>query len=383
MRLLSQHNDVIWINYHASRRPRLNFLDLKMIANRLRQSAGGTRVVEGKIKVLAPLLLPFPEVRWARDLNARRIARHVRRALADLPKREIQLWLFTPDAPELIDLLNPDRVLYYCVDDFAGFSGFNPDLIARFELATCSAADLVLATSEKLLDKCRPMNPNCHLLLHGVDYDHFASTSRVHACEIPSDVREIPRPIFGYFGLISDYVDLDLIAAAARARPEWSFVLLGERNCDVSELTGIPNIHLLGSKPYEHLPLYCRAFDVGLIPFRMNRLTRAVNPIKLREYLAAGLPVVSAPMPEVLRYAPAVRTAETLSEFIETAEASLQDARRGDPDARRTLVCQESWRARVETISRILTESPMVSAAESTADQPRPSQSRKRIKAMA
>jgi glycosyltransferase involved in cell wall biosynthesis len=156
----------------------------------------------------------------------------------------------------------------------------------------------------------------------------------------------------------ADYVDLPLLAEAARARPDWSWVLLGDVRCDTSAIAGVQNVHVLGGRPYNELPAYCRGFDVGLIPFRMNRLTRAVNPIKLREYLAAGLPVVSAPMEEVLRYAPAVQTAQTLDTFLAACAEALTQAADGRSAARQALVRDESWDARVEGLSRIVMEVP-------------------------
>jgi hypothetical protein len=123
-------------------------------------------------------------------------------------------------------------------------------------------------------------------------------------------------------------------------------------------------VHLLGGRPYEQLPAYCRGFDVGLIPFRMNRLTRAVNPIKLREYLAAGLPVVSSPMQAVLGYAPAVRCAQNLEQFLVACESALDEARQGGWGGRQRLVRAESWAARVEHLSRLVTELPPTGTAE-------------------
>jgi len=354
MRLLAENNHVIWINYHASRRPRINWTDFKVVLQRLRQSASGNRRSEPNIDVLSPLLLPFPESPISRFLNSRQLLRHINSALKKLPALPIQLWLFTPDVPELIDQLKPEQVVYYCVDDFAAFKHFNVNLISGLEARTCRRADHVLATSEKLFEKCRRLTPRTHLIMHGVDYEHFAATASVSVERTPPDIREIPKPVLGYFGLISDYVDVDLIADAARRRPDWSFVLIGSHRCNISMLAELGNVHLLGPKSYEELPRYCRAFDVGLIPFRMNRLTRAVNPIKLREYLAAGLPVVSAPMPEVLRYAPAVLTAATSAEFLAACEKALTPFQAGGANSRRKLVRDESWRARIEQISRIM-----------------------------
>ena len=354
MRALSEHNHVLWINYHASRRPTLSRSDSRMIVRRLRAALAPPRRVSASIDILSPLLLPLPESRAARFVNARLVARQVNAALRRLPKRPLQLWFFTPDAPELIDRLPAEKVVYYCVDDFAAFSGFNSELITRLERRTISRSDVVFATSRPLYERCWDQHANTHQVSHGVDFQHFASTAHIPAEQVPADLRSIRRPVFGYIGLISDYVDLELLASAAREQPTWSFVLIGSARCDTQAVSGLPNIHLLGPRPYEQLPFYCRGLDVGLIPFRMNQLTHAVNPIKLREYLAAGLPVVSSPMPAVLRYAPAVRTARTPAEFIDACTAALSIAHNEPADRRRELVRQEGWQPLVEHLSRIV-----------------------------
>ena len=312
MRHLSRRNHVLWVNFHASRRPRLNGGDTRLALRRLRQMWGGARRVAPQIDVLSPLLLPFPESALARFINARILCRQLTAALARLPQRPTQLWLFAPDVPEVIGRLRAERVVYYCVDDFAAFSGYNTELIEKLEAQTIAAADVVFATSARLFERHRPRHARVHLVPHGVDFEHFASAAELPLDAVPHDLKAIRRPIFGFMGFVSDYADLGLLAGAARARPDWSFVLLGDIRCNVAALGGLKNVHLLGGRPYERLPAYCRGFDVGLIPFRMNRLTQAVNPIKLREYLAAVLPVVSAPLETVRRYAPAVQIAETL-----------------------------------------------------------------------
>jgi len=354
MRALAAQNDVVWVNYHASRRPRLTAGDSRVIMRRLRQVWAGAQRVAPHIEAVSPLLVPWPESSLARWANAHLLAWQIRAALQRLPRRPVQLWLFTPDAPEVIRLLAPERVVYYCVDEFAAFAGFNTALIERLEQRTLAAADLVLATSQPLHERLRGQHPRVHFVPHGVDYAHFAAAAELAAEARPDDVRDLPGPVLGYFGLISDYVDLELLAAAARRRPAWSFVLLGDVRCDTGVCTGLPNVHLLGARPYAELPRYCRAFDVGLIPFRMNRLVRAVNPIKLREYLAAGLPVVSSPMPEVLRYAPAVQTAETCDEFIAATERALELGRQSPRAARQALVASESWAARVAQLAALV-----------------------------
>lgn len=368
MRLLAERNHVIWVNYHASRRPRFNLEDLRATLSRLYQARRPSRRVADGIDVVSPLLIPCPESPAVRAFNMRMLAARIQGALRRAPAQPTQLWLFTPDAPELIKLLPAERVVYYCVDEFSAFSGFNRKLIERLERQTIAGADAVITTSAALYESRRTQHPNTHLVPHGVDVDHFASADRVAPADVPADIRDIPRPIFGYFGVIGDYVDLDLLAAAARARPGWYFVLIGHSaGVETAELNRLPNVHLLGPKPYNLLPRYCSRFDVGLIPFRMNRLTRAVNPIKLREYLAAGLPVISAPMPEVLRYRPAVRTAQTVEEFVAAGEAGLAFAAATARRNIRELVSLESWRSRLSAVSAAVLQAP------SDPPEPRPS----------
>jgi glycosyltransferase involved in cell wall biosynthesis len=380
MRILAEHNHVLWVNYHASRRPKLGGRDARIIARRLRQVCGGARRVSPTLDVLSPLLVPMPDSWLARHVNGRVLARQIRAALRrtgrpqspQVAARPTQLWLFTPDVPELIGLLPAERVVYYCVDDFGAFAGFDPALVAELERRTIAASDVVVASSTKLYEQCRPQHGNTHLVLHGVDYEHFAAAADLSPDAIPDDIKHLPRPVLGYFGLISDYVDLELLAQAARHRPDWSFVLIGEARCDLGCLRGLSNVHVLGGRAYEELPAYCRGFDVGLVPFRMNRLTRAVNPIKLREYLAAGLPVVSAPLPEVNRYAhrqaggpsdlsggscQAVYLAAGLDEFLVACAAALRAGSATDRHTRQTLVQSEGWRARVELLSEIVSSS--------------------------
>ncbi|MEW6249699.1 MAG: glycosyltransferase [Planctomycetota bacterium] len=371
MRRLARENDIIWVNYHASRRPQLTRADLALAVRRLWQTAqnrvrrfGAGRNAgpgsRGRIDVLSPLLLPLPDSPFAQRWNVCTLRRCITQALRRLPERPVQLWLFAPDLPGLIGQLRAERVVYYCVDDFAAFSGYNAALIENLETLTIAASHIVITTSVKLYEERRRVHACVHLVPHGVDFAHFAAAPALPAAAIPRELQRLPRPVLGYMGQVCDYMDFALLAAAARARPEWSFVFVGDVRCDVGPLAALENVHLLGGRPYAELPRYCRGFDVGLIPFRLNRLTRAVNPIKLQEYLAAGLPIVSAPLAAVLPHAPAVRLASTLEEFLSACEAALAARSAGDLQSGtiQDLVRGESWAARLELISRLVMELP-------------------------
>ncbi|WP_322799223.1 Gfo/Idh/MocA family oxidoreductase [Thermoflexus sp.] len=191
------------------------------------------------------------------------------------------------------------KIVYDCMDKHSGFST-NASRMLELEEGLSRNADLVITTSRMLFDEQRLINRRCLLIPNAADYEHFA----VSIGDLSDDeVRNLPRPIVGYYGAISDWFDTDLIAKMARLRPHWSFVLIGSTfGADLSPLVGQKNVHLIGEKPYSILPAYLHYFDVCIIPFKINPLTMATNPVKFYEFLSAGKPVVSVALPELLEY---------------------------------------------------------------------------------
>ncbi len=349
MHLLARTNTVLWVNYHASRVPKAGSSDLLYVARKLREVAAGLRRPRRNLYTLTPLVAPLPHKRWARFLNGLLVVHQIRRVLGDIRTGPLQVWSFAPDVAYLLGAFNAEKIVYYCVDDFASFNGYNTDQVLRDEQELCRQASLVVTTSEALQQAKRRLNPNTILITHGVDHRHFAR-SLSDDLSAPEDVAGIAHPILGFFGLIREWVDLDLVADVARKRPDWHFVFLGDSRQDLGPYRRLSNVHFLGPKPYEDLPAYCKCFDAGMIPFRINKLTRAVNPIKLREYLAAGLPVVSTPLPEVQRYGSLVHVGATAGEF----EAAIESALGGDAAAarRRSLAMEsDTWEEKLRQIS--------------------------------
>ncbi len=348
MHLLAERNTVLWVNYHASRAPTASSSDLVYIARKLAQVFTGVTRPRKNLYVLTPLVIPLPGSPLARRLNRTLLISQIRSALSRLRTGPLQIWSFTPDISYVLGYFKAEKVVYYCVDDHASFSGYDKQQVRRDEADLCRKADLVVTTSMALQQAKQPLNPNTILVPHGVDYDHF-SQALSNALPVPADIAGIPHPRLGFFGLIRDWVNLDLLAEAARRRPEWHFVLLGDSTVNLSTYRDLANMHFLGRKPYKQLPAYCRQFDVGLIPFRINDLTRAVNPIKLREYLAAGLPVVSTPLPEVRQYEHLINIADSVDTFIDAIESSLA----ADPagrEKRTRAMTGETWPEKVRRI---------------------------------
>ncbi|HKY33169.1 MAG TPA: glycosyltransferase [Candidatus Polarisedimenticolia bacterium] len=353
MRILARRNRVLWVNSIGMRRPRASSSDFGRLAAKLRQGLSPCREVERNLFVAHPLVLPFPGLAAVDSLNARLLTSRLRSALRRHGFGRPVIWSFLPTMSRLLGRLGESMVIYHCVDEYAAFSGVPREALVRMEKEVARRADVVLTSSEQLCLEKRRDNENTHFVPHGVDVEHFGRALDP-LTRVPEDIRWLPRPVIGFFGLLADWVDLDLILSLARARRGWSFALIGKATTDVSRLRGEPNVFLLGQKPYDALPGYCRGIDVGIIPFRLNDLTLRANPLKLREYLAAGLPVVATPLPEVRRFHESVRLAYGLEGFLEGIEAALDD-RSEEAMRRRALLMQvEGWEARVAQISELI-----------------------------
>jgi len=352
---LARQNKVLWVNSMAMRTPKLSGAsDWRRIFAKLRRSIGGLKQVGPTAWVYQPIVIPLPHSKLAQWLNRHLLRWSLRRQTRKLGFQHPQLWTFLPNVAFMVGQLDESLVVYYCIDAWSEFSYIDGKKITAMERDLAEKADLCFATAHSLAEHLRRYNPNCHVALHGVDYGHFVRALDP-AIAGPEDVAHLPRPIIGFFGLIHNWIDLPLIAAIARKHPEWSVVLIGKADVDLALLKDLPNVHLLGRRPYETLPSYCKAFNVGIIPFVLNELTRNVNPIKLREYLSAGLPVVSTALPEVLAYPDHVSVGSTPEEFIAQIERAIRE---DNPVARRQRSCamqHETWEEKVSQFCTLVT----------------------------
>jgi len=351
MRILARKNRVLWVNSIGMRRPAASGRDLRRILDKLAKGLRRCREVEPNLFVANPLVVPLPGWGLADRINAGILAATLRRLCRQHALRDPILWSFLPNVGRLLGRLDERLVIYHCVDEYSAFSGVSRTTIARLERDLVRRADLVLTSSERLCADRIAINPNTRFVTHGVDVGHFAQALDP-GIGTPADLRDLPRPVIGFFGLLADWVDLDLVRAIAMARPRWTFVLVGKQATGAGAVRDLPNVHLLGQKPYDLLPAYCRGFDVGVIPFRTNDLTLRANPLKLREYLAAGLPVVSTPLPEVARYRSLVHLAEGEDDFTRAITAALGERSPALDRARVQAMESESWESRVAEIER-------------------------------
>jgi len=351
---LAQKNRVLWVNSTGTRNPTASVRDLRRVLKKVRQYVRGCRPVSNNISVCSPLVIPFHGNRAARWVNRRLLSWSLRRACRKLGFQKPITWSFVPSSADVAGSLGERLVIYHCVDEFSKFTGTDEAAILEMERGLMEKADMVVVSSSRLYEtKCR-YNPNTFLVTHGVDVAHFRKACR-QEISAPADCAEIKGPVIGFFGLVADWVDLEVVRYLASSRPEWSFLLIGEVQTDTSALRELSNVHFLGRRKYESLPAYCKAFDVAILPFVVNELTVASNPLKLREYLAAGLPVVATPLPEILKLSAMVRMAKTPEEFLNQIEALLSEGRRGPDPAVSLLMEGESWDRKMEELSGIIT----------------------------
>jgi glycosyltransferase involved in cell wall biosynthesis len=238
------------------------------------------------------------------------------------------------------------------VDRWGAFENYDPAWMEACEQELCRRADVVFASAEDLSAHCDSYGARSIYVPHGVEHEHFARA--LEPGPIPAELEGIPAPRVGFFGLIHEWVDTDLIAELADRLP-YSFVVIGSSNQDLSALAARPNVHLLGRKPYADLPGWCRGFDAAIVPFRISALTASVNPIKLREYAAAGLPVVATGLPEIRRCGEIAVCADGVDEW---AAALRQAVARGqDPGERRkqsARVRDQDWAMVAERMGAIV-----------------------------
>jgi UDP-galactopyranose mutase len=207
-------------------------------------------------------------------------------------------WYYTPMALEFTRHLNPEKVIFDCMDELSHFK-FAPPQILRNEAELLERADLVFVGGKSLFEAKRHRHRNIHLFPSSIDRAHFANARKGDA--EPEDQRVISGPKLGFFGVIDERMDLDLLAGVAALRPKWNFVMIGPVvKIDPASLPKASNIHYLGQKSYADLPRYVGGWDCALMPFARNDATRFISPTKTPEYLAAGRPVVSTSIQDVI-----------------------------------------------------------------------------------
>jgi glycosyltransferase involved in cell wall biosynthesis len=364
MSRLARDNRVLFVESLGLRRPQLAGRDLARIWRRLRRGLAPPRAADG-LHVLSPLVLPLHSHAAVRALNRRLLRAQVRRATHRLGMGRAILWAYVPQAEALIEALDPELVVYHCVDDAAAVAGIDAESFRATERRFVAQADLVLASAPALAARMRELSENVLYAPNVADTALFARALDPSPAGAGADpagagadpaVAALPRPRILFTGaVVATKLDVPLLATLARARPEWSFALVGpvgpgDPRTDVSALRDVPNIHLLGPRTYAQLPNALRAADAGLIPYARNAITESIFPMKVYEYLAAGLPVVATPLPALAGVAEVATApdAEGIARLLEEAIAGDSAERRAE---RSRAAAAHSWERRLKEIA--------------------------------
>ncbi|MDP3980351.1 MAG: glycosyltransferase [Chlamydiota bacterium] len=290
---------VLWVNTIGMRSPRLSLMDLKKVftkaMNWMRFSHASYD--DAEVQVIAPFMLPWHHIRWIYVFNTMMLRWRIHREQEKLKLLDTILVVTVPHLADLFSSIKKKKYVYYRVDDFSSWPGLKHEFIKKEEEKILSEVDSVIASSKPLSTDIMAQCSAVDILEHGVDIDHFSMSGK--DVEKPEYMENMGRPIIGFYGLIDERIDQDLLKELALLRTHWSFLLMGEVQTDISILRKCENVYIPGRLKYDDLPVWTRYCDVCIIPYKNNKSTSTITPLKLYEYLAMGKGVVSTPLPAV------------------------------------------------------------------------------------
>jgi glycosyltransferase involved in cell wall biosynthesis len=349
-RWLAKGHRVYYIECPGLRAPKTSGRDFKKLFAKLWRGLRGNRPAENGMQVRTLLQLPFHRFGLVRRFNRFLITANLRWMMWRAGVRAPITWFMVPHLSGVVGRLNEKLSVYYCIDDYASLPDVNRGAVCAMDEELTRKADLVFSSAESLHERKRAVNPNAHFSPHGVDVELF-NRAQDEKTQVPADVAHLSGPVVGFYGLVEEWVDLELVDYLAEQRPRWTFLFIGRVAVPEAKLPRRANVHFIGQRPYESLPAYGKRFDASIIPFKRTDVILHANPLKLREYLAMGKPVVSISTPEIDKYADVVEVAHSREEYLAKLDAVLAQPPSAEETARRLArVAAESWEARIAQV---------------------------------
>jgi len=292
------------------------------------------------------LRLQFPAWRWSDGAFVDRERRRLVKEFISGPgagqfENPVQ-WFYDPMAvPAFLGQMDEIGVVYDCMDELSKFRCAPPQIKIR-EQKLLATADVVFTGGRKLWEAKKRQNENCHFYGCGVDVTHFGKARNAETT-LPADIASLKKPILGYFGVVDERMDYELLVKLAEANPDWSIAMVGPQ-IKVDSVPQRPNLHWLGQKNYLELPAYCKAFDVCMMPFALNEATEFINPTKALEYMATGKPIVSSAVADVVtNFGAVVSIAHSQEEFISLCRDAIAKADATRIEAGLKQAAENSW----------------------------------------
>lgn len=343
---LPQMRKIIWVNSIGLRQPKLNSHDCRRAVSKLlgqaKQGFTTPSQLPDNFHVVNLRTIPAPSTAIGRKMAK---AMMLKQLLPILKMHNIErpiLWSSLPTAADLCGHLNESAVIYYCGDDFSSLAGVDHHVVTEHEEKMAKRANIILGASEKICAKF----PRCKTMFlpHGVDIDLFSQPAP-KAADFPNN----GKPVAGFYGSLSSWLDYELINYVALNLPHWDFVFIGPNEMTHYPLPKLDNIHYLGPKPHHQLPCYSQHWQASLLPFKSNEQIQACNPLKLREYLATGAPIIATPFPALDAYSKHINIVDTAHEMAEALRLAVYESK-----ISADIVASESWSARSQFVRQLI-----------------------------
>lgn len=357
---LLPHRPVVWVNTIGTRPPRLNRATLSRGFEKLGQWVrprktmnDTTRADHPDLRVLNPTMWPSFRSRFGRGLNCRLLARALRPVAAAMPRPPVVVTTI-PLVADLVGAFPAARWVYYCVDDFGVWPGLDGRTMRNMEAELVAKVDSVVAVSETLQRHVAGFGRPAHLLTHGVDLDHFR---RPPPAELPASLAELPalpRPLVVFWGVIDRRMDLAFVRALGGAMPGGTLLLVGPQDDPDPALFRAPRVRTLPPVAYADLPVLAAVADALVMPYADLPVTRAMQPLKLKEYLATGKPVVVQALPATTGWADCADVADTAEAFAAAVRTRLAEGVSAGQRAARGRLAAESWDSKAAAFARFI-----------------------------
>ena len=352
---MSKHLPVLYVSTPGLRAPSAMKRDFGRIFDKLREAPRLPERVGEQLWTMTMPQLPFRGIPGVGRFNQIAGRLLLKRAIRHVGFKKLISVFFVPHPGRFARTLGEDLSVYYCIDAYAHLPGTDQAVVEQFDRELMEKSDLVLLCAKKMFEERLAIRKDLVYSPHGVDAKLF-NTAMDPALPVAEPLRGMKRPVIGYYGSISPWLDIELMAQAAKARPEWQFVMVGMVSTDISALRELPNVHLPGIAPYKELPAWAKGFDVCVAPYLQNQQVLNSNPLKLREYLATGRPVVSIWLPEAEVFGNVIRLVKQREQFVEAIEAALAEGIEANQAARLAAVRDSTWEARGESFLQTLEE---------------------------
>ncbi len=358
MRRFAKLTNVLYVNSVVVRK--LNIGEGRMFVKRLRRKLrsmmrGLKKSGIDNLMVYSPFTLPVHHIPVARGANRKMLELQIRHYMRKLGLIRPVVWVTCPGAAEVAVKLPRTRLVYQRSDCYEALPGVDSESVKRYDRLLKQKADLVVYVNKSLMANEQKNCRKAIYLDHGVDYEMFAGAQ--NDAFIPEQMRQIPHPILGFYGGIDDYTsNVALIEQIADLLSDFSIVLIGSSSVDLTSLASRKNVYLIGRQPYEQVPHYAKCFDVCFMAWQQNAWIAGCNPVKLKEYLALGKPIVSTPFNELGPYEDLVETASDAGAFAEAVRKALAENNEKLKQARQSRVRNYTWDAKSAQVLQALAD---------------------------